>query len=93
MNSLFSNHYLDFQELKTNISGKYIPGSYEEKVLSTTGMEGISLTKGEKMGGFNLGSTIVLIFEAPKNFRFSVQAGDKVKYGQALGTICVDENE
>lgn len=75
------------------MSGKYIPGSYDEKLLSTTGMEGVSLTKGEKMGGFNLGSTIVLIFEAPKNFSFNVKAGDKVKYGQALGTVGADKNE
>ncbi|XP_031556691.1 phosphatidylserine decarboxylase proenzyme, mitochondrial-like isoform X2 [Actinia tenebrosa] len=80
--------YVDFdEELKTNISGKYIPGSFIEKLLSTTGMEGFSLTKGQKMGGFNLGSTIVLIFEAPKDFRFNVKAGDKVKFGQALGTV------
>ncbi len=41
--------------------------------------------QGDPFGYFTFGSTIVLIFEAPKNnFRFTKQAGDRVRVGQAL---------
>ncbi|KAK7205585.1 phosphatidylserine decarboxylase-domain-containing protein [Myxozyma melibiosi] len=48
---------------------------------------GYPLEKGQQMGGFELGSTVVLVFEAPKKFQFSVKAGQHVKVGEALGDI------
>lgn len=62
---------------------------------------GHALRRGEEMGGFALGSTIVMVFEAPKGLRPSFDAGyqgtrsggwqwcvtkgQKVKVGEALG--------
>lgn len=49
--------------------------------------EGIPLVMGEEMGGFMLGSTVVLCFEVPKEFQFDCKQGDSVKMGERLGHI------
>ena len=47
--------------------------------------DGVVVKKGEYFGEFNLGSTIVLIFEAPEDFQFSLGGeGSKVKVGEAI---------
>jgi phosphatidylserine decarboxylase len=64
---------------------------------------GHALKRGEEMGGFQLGSTIVLVFEAPKGirpsldegyagqrkggFQWNLEQGKKVKVGEALGWV------
>ncbi|KAI1496767.1 phosphatidylserine decarboxylase-domain-containing protein [Biscogniauxia marginata] len=63
---------------------------------------GHALRRGDEMGGFRLGSTIVLVFEAPvaasssgpvktehphRGFHWVVEKGQKVKVGQALGYV------
>ena len=47
--------------------------------------DGVDVKKGEYFGEFNLGSTIVLIFEAPEDFKFNLRGeGSKVRVGQAI---------
>ncbi|CAL4079881.1 unnamed protein product [Meganyctiphanes norvegica] len=46
-----------------------------------------AFSRGTEFGEFNLGSTIVLVFEAPKGTKVCVEPGQKVKVGQALFRI------
>ncbi|KAF9490124.1 phosphatidylserine decarboxylase [Pleurotus eryngii] len=78
------------QALRTNLRGKPPPpGTYAEAVYSAASpiLNGQPLTPAQEMGGFCLGSTIVLVFEAPESFEFSVHPGQKVKVGQRLGNV------
>eukprot|EP00929_Paragymnodinium_shiwhaense_P015074 TRINITY_DN123087_c0_g1_i1.p1 TRINITY_DN123087_c0_g1~~TRINITY_DN123087_c0_g1_i1.p1 ORF type:complete len:399 (-),score=58.35 TRINITY_DN123087_c0_g1_i1:281-1477(-) len=45
---------------------------------------GVSLQAGQEVGGFRLGSTIVLIFEAGPTFRWTAKVGQTVNVGQPL---------
>ncbi|XP_013110579.2 phosphatidylserine decarboxylase proenzyme, mitochondrial [Stomoxys calcitrans] len=72
------------EQLKTNrwVGWKTRRG-YEELALD----EKKILKKGDLVGLFNMGSTIVLLFEAPSNFQFNIEAGQKIKVGEPLGHI------
>eukprot|EP00915_Cephaloidophora_sp_WS-2016_P005340 GHVH01007057.1.p1 GENE.GHVH01007057.1~~GHVH01007057.1.p1 ORF type:complete len:412 (+),score=39.18 GHVH01007057.1:90-1325(+) len=48
-------------------------------------IEGIQFTVGDEIGDFKLGSTIVLVFQAPDHFNLVVEQGSRVKLGQILG--------
>lgn len=67
--------------LKTNrpkrVHGAYYDATYDD----------VPAKKGIGMGEFNLGSTIVLIFEAPKDFRYVVKPNEQICYGRALQEV------
>lgn len=67
----------------------------EERVYESDGI-GVMLKKGDEVAAFNMGSTVILVFQAPvskfhKNrslsseFRFSVRRGERIRVGEALG--------
>ncbi|SCV05258.1 LANO_0H03532g1_1 [Lachancea nothofagi CBS 11611] len=59
---------------------------YEATYENTSSiLGGVPLVKGEEMGGFMLGSTVVLCFEASNDFEFNISVGQEVKMGQSLG--------
>lgn len=75
-------------DLRTNSPTRpKIPGEYAEATYAKSSalLGGKPLRAGDDMGGFSLGSTIVLVFEAPEDFLFTVRRGDKVKVGEPLG--------
>lgn len=70
------------KDLKTNLAchqGASTRGPVE-KVYN-----GIEIHKGDEVGHFKLGSSIVLLFEAPMDFEFTIEEGQKVKYGESIG--------
>lgn len=92
--------YFD-KELQTN-TPHYSKGSFQDRsyvaggdkesktageggVVSVDGV-GVTLQKGAALGEFNLGSTIVLLFEAPKDFSFNLQPGQRIRVGEGLGS-------
>ncbi|KAK7087178.1 phosphatidylserine decarboxylase proenzyme, mitochondrial-like isoform X3 [Littorina saxatilis] len=70
------------EDLETNTHHKHQDGVYFDKTFSSA----VDVPKGSMFGEFNLGSTLVLIFEAPKGFDFKIHEGKKIKYGEPLGT-------
>ena len=44
----------------------------------------VDLLAGQKVGQFNLGSSIVLLFEAPPGLHFAQPALQKIRYGEHL---------
>ena len=46
--------------------------------------KGILLKKGQEIGYFNIGSSIMLIFEAPSDSTFDIEVGQKVKLGNTI---------
>ena len=46
--------------------------------------KGIMLSKGEQIGMFEMGSTIVLLFESPKQYKILKQPGDSLKMGERI---------
>jgi phosphatidylserine decarboxylase len=47
-------------------------------------LSGVSVARGDELGAFRLGSTVVLVFE-PRSVELAGQVGDALRFGQRLG--------
>ncbi|KMU80955.1 phosphatidylserine decarboxylase proenzyme [Coccidioides immitis RMSCC 3703] len=103
-NSLTTDTEADRQAALAVKRGEVYPGYAEATYhLASKTLGGHALERGEEMGGFQLGSSIVLVFEAPmgepKNLElgsggereggwvWKIEKGQRVKYGEALGEV------
>ncbi|KOS14530.1 psd1-phosphatidylserine decarboxylase 1 [Malassezia pachydermatis] len=78
------------RNLRTNLRAeRHLAGTFVEATYNAASrvLGGQPLAKGDEMGRFLLGSTIVLVFEAPETFQFTCHAGDQVHVGEALGDV------
>ncbi|KAK3150200.1 hypothetical protein QOZ80_3AG0230110 [Eleusine coracana subsp. coracana] len=80
-------------KLRTNrpVLGMLHSQSPEERVYEPEGT-GVIVKKGEEIAGFNMGSTVVVVFEAPvskkatsSDFNFCIRIGDRIRVGEAIG--------
>lgn len=84
-------------ELRTNRPRKKLLHSEppEEWLYEPEGV-GMMLKKGDEVAAFNMGSTVVIVFQAPisksvengdssSEFRFNIKRGDRIRVGEALG--------
>jgi phosphatidylserine decarboxylase len=70
------SHALYVQELHTNVQS-----TAETRVA----VGPLHVQPGDELAHFELGSTVVLVFEAPADFGFALAPGARIKVGQALG--------
>ncbi|XP_043405166.1 phosphatidylserine decarboxylase proenzyme, mitochondrial isoform X3 [Chelonia mydas] len=74
-------------DLRTNCA-RHVQGRYHDcSYLAWAEPAGVPAPKGAGLGEFNLGSTIVLLFQGPRRFGFRASAGRRVRVGQALGSL------
>eukprot|EP01097_Dermamoeba_algensis_P001688 TRINITY_DN1636_c0_g1_i1.p1 TRINITY_DN1636_c0_g1~~TRINITY_DN1636_c0_g1_i1.p1 ORF type:complete len:478 (-),score=116.21 TRINITY_DN1636_c0_g1_i1:89-1477(-) len=69
-------------ELRTNNAYDRNRSGWYEGVFKNE----LRLGKGEEMGFFRLGSTVVMIFECPE-FEFQVKPGQRLKLGEPIGKV------
>ncbi|PRP78447.1 hypothetical protein PROFUN_13680 [Planoprotostelium fungivorum] len=68
---------LEFDDVKTNVRPKLKDKHYN------CHYDDVNAKKGDCLGFFHMGSTIVLIFESPE-YDFMVQSGQKIQMGQPI---------
>lgn len=93
--SLEYNLYNNFKSNQERAKQREEKYEYEDRAKEArkfveTGA-GIFIKKGVEMGNFNYGSSIVLVFTAPKDLEFNLKIGQKLKIGEAIFPLKVSK--
>lgn len=78
------------QELTTNQRKWKKESRHQDSFLLGLEGENVHMCKGQPFGEFHLGSTIVLLFEAPKNFNFQLETGQRILVGEGISDCHVE---
>ncbi|RMZ88509.1 hypothetical protein DV736_g4261, partial [Chaetothyriales sp. CBS 134916] len=85
-NSLTTDTEADRQAELARQRGEPYSGFSEASYAAASPLlHGHALPRGQEIGGFQLGSSIVLVFEAPATWAWAVKPGQSVRVGQRLG--------
>jgi phosphatidylserine decarboxylase len=77
---------LNVGSMATVWAGDVTPAA--RRVVTILPPQTLTLSKGAELGRFNMGSTVILLFQAGHaRWNTSVQAGAQVRLGQSLGTL------
>jgi phosphatidylserine decarboxylase len=77
---------LNVGSMATVWAGDITPAA--RRVITTLPPQHIALDKGEELGRFNMGSTVILLFQSQRaRWQEDVRAGVAVKLGQRLGSL------
>ena len=77
---------LNVGSMATVWAGDITPAA--RRVVTTLPPQQVSLDKGEELGRFNMGSTIILLFQKDRaSWHAGIRAGATVKLGQSLGLL------
>jgi phosphatidylserine decarboxylase len=77
---------LNVGSMATVWAGDITPAA--RRAVTTLPPQEISLDKGEELGRFNMGSTVILLFQRDRaSWHAGIRAGATVKLGQSLGSL------
>jgi len=88
-----SIHVYCDKELTTNQwkwKWRKMESRHQDSFLRGLQGEKINMCKGQPFGEFRLGSTIVLLFEAPKNFKFQLKTGQRIQVGEGISACSME---
>eukprot|EP00474_Spongospora_subterranea_P010960 CRZ11418.1 hypothetical protein [Spongospora subterranea] len=78
-------------DLQTNVSDhSYGTDASGQPIAHRRRIGPMQIEKGQEIGRFMLGSTVVLVWEAPEQFTFNVIPGQKILMGQNIGSVIDD---